>query len=427
MVFGKGFNMDKISKIIEQLENGQQEQAFKSYENILNNGSNDERLILGEQLFQYGFLEEAKRLFERLLDIYPEEGEILVTLAEVSIEQGDEDQALEILDKIKEHDPAYPQSLLLQADLYLTEGLFEVSEQKLLKAKKIDPDEVVLDFALGELYLEQGKFIEAIRSYEKVLSTTVEIGGVNVHQRLADALSAGGAFEQALSHYEQALEDHIEINTLFQYALTAYQAGMNKTAIEKFTELKELDREYHSLYLYLAKAYEKEEDLENSYIAVQEGLRLDEYNKELSFYGGKLALKLGKEEDAEKLFRESLALDPEYIEAGLTLNKLLLHQERYEDVLEIVHLFEENGMEEPQIIWDEARALQQMEKYSQSLNKYQLAYNSLKHEEDFLYDYGYFLLEEGKREEAAEIFNDLLKLDPTNVEYEELVARITND
>lgn len=418
--------MDKISRIITQLENGQQQEAFHGFEEILANGSNDERLLLGEELMEYGFLDEARKLFEKLLDTYPDEGEILIVLAEIMIEQGEEDEALDILSKMKEHDPSYPQSLLLQADIYLMEGLFEVSEQKLLQAKSALPEEVIVDFALGELYSEQGKFIEAIRFYEKVLPVEQEIAGVNIHQRLGDAYSAGGAFEEALIHYEQSLDEHLEINTLFQYALTAFQAGRNKTAIEKFTELKELDPEYHSLYLFLAKAYEREEELGLSFNAIKEGLRFDEYNKDLSFYGGKLALKLGQEQEAEKLLRQALALDPEFIEAGLTLNKLLVHQERYEDVLEIIRLFEESGIEEPQMIWDEARVLQQLEKYSQSLNKYQLAYTFFKNDEDFLSDYGYFLLEEGKREEAAELFSMLLKKDPTNVEYEELVQRLTD-
>lgn len=419
--------MEKINKIITLLENGQHEEALIKYEVILKNGSNDERLLLGEELFRYGFLDEAKKLYERLLETYPEEGEILVPLAEIFIELGEEDEAIQTLSRINEADPSYPESLLLQADLYQMEGLYEVSEQKLLKAKAALPNEVIIDFALGELYLEQGRFIEAIRSYEKVLPEETEIVGVNVHQRLGDAYSAGGAFEEALPHYEKALEDSLEINTLFHYALTAYQAGMNKTAIEKFTELKELDHEYHSLYLYLAKAYEREEDLENSFRAIQDGLRYDEYNKELYFLGGKIALKLGDEENAEQLLRQALALGPEYIEAALTINKLFLHQERYEEVMEIINLFKTNEIEEPQLIWDEAKALQHMEEYSQSLNKYQLAYNFLKDDIDFLTDYGYFLMEEGKRAEAAEIFTILLKKDPSNEEYEEILQRLSDE
>ncbi|MGG0716704.1 tetratricopeptide repeat protein [Robertmurraya massiliosenegalensis] len=419
--------MDKISKIITLLENGQHEEAIIKYEAILKNGTNDERLLLGEELFHYGFLDEAKALYERLLEAYPEEGEILVTLAEICLEQGKEDEALQTLDKIKETDPSFPESLLLQADLYQMEGLYEVSEQKLLKAKSVLPNEVIIEFALGELYLEQGRFIEAIKSYEKVLPVEQDIAGVSIHQRLGDAYSAGGAFEEALPHYEKALEESLEINTLFHYAFTALQAGMNKTAIEKFTELKELDHEYHSLYLYLAKAYEREEDLERSFETIQEGLRYDEYNKELYFIGGKMALKLGNEDEAEVFLRQALVLDPEFIEAGLTINKLFLHQERYEDVLEIVGIFESNGIEEPHIIWDEAVALQNLEKYSQALNKYQLAYNFLKNDQEFLTDYGYFLIEEGKRDEAAEIFNVLLANDPSNEEFAEVVQRLSDE
>ena len=71
--------------------------------------------------------------------------------------------------KFSIEDPSFPESLVLLADLYQMEGLYEVSEQKLLKAKELLPNEIVIDFALGELYAEQGKFTDAIRYYEKVL------------------------------------------------------------------------------------------------------------------------------------------------------------------------------------------------------------------------------------------------------------------
>ena len=72
--------------------------------------------------------------------------------------------------KLASDDPNYPEALLLLADLFQMEGLYEVSEQKLLEAKKLLPNEGVIDFALGELYSEEGKFIEAIRCYEIVLN-----------------------------------------------------------------------------------------------------------------------------------------------------------------------------------------------------------------------------------------------------------------
>ncbi|TYS49296.1 tetratricopeptide repeat protein [Bacillus infantis] len=419
--------MDKVNKIISLLENGQHEEALRDYAQILDKGSHEERFVLGEELFQLGLLEESKALIERLLESYPDEGELLVLLAELHIDLANEVEAMLVLERISEKDPSYPQALLLLADLYQMEGLYEVSEQKLLKAKSILDEEVIIDFALGELYLEQGKFIEAIKSYEKVLETSREIAGTNVNQRMAEALSAGGAFEEAIPFYEKALEARLEINTLFSYAFTALQAGINRTAIEKFKEVKELDPEYHSLYLHLARAYEREEELENSFEAVQEGIKHDEFNKDLFFYGGRLALKLARENEAEDMLRMALVLDPEFTEAALTLNKLFIKQERYRDVLDIVDTMEAQEEEEPQFLWDAASALQELEEYSLALNKYQQAYTYFKEQSDFLSDYGYFLMEEGKWAEAAEIFKKLLEQDPSNEEYLDIVQRLSGD
>ncbi|MDQ1145262.1 tetratricopeptide (TPR) repeat protein [Bacillus sp. SORGH_AS 510] len=417
--------MDRVNKIISLLENGQHKEALSEYNVVLNSGLPEEKYLLGEELYQYGFLDEAKALIEDLLKIYPEEGELLVLLGEILVEAGQEEEAILVLEQISEQDANYGQSLLLLADLYQIQGLYEVCERKLLKAKEILPNEVIIDFALGELFSEQGEVTKAMNAYEMVLKEESEIAGVNIHQRMADLLSSSGAFEDALIYYDKALDEKLEINTLFGYAFTALQAGYNRTAIEKFNELKGLDPEYHSLYLHLAKAYESEEELENSLEAVKEGIKQDEFNKELFFYGGKIALKLGMVEEAEQYIRESLALDPGFTEAALTLNKLFFQQERYEDVVELISQLEFIEDEEPQLLWDAALAFDKLEEYSYALDKYENAYNFFKNNEAFLLDFGYFLIEEGKNDRAAEIFKQLLKEDPTNEEYLDLLERLT--
>jgi tetratricopeptide (TPR) repeat protein len=416
--------MHIVDEILFLLEEGQHSEALEKYSRVLNKGNADVQFELGERLFQLGFLDEALQLFEVLQRKYPEEGEILAFLAEIHLEMDNEEKALNLLEKISEQDPSFPQALLLLADLYQMQGLFEVSEQKILRAKQLLPNESIIDFALGELYAEQGKLAEAVESYQLVLKEQTEIAGVNINQRLAEVLSVSGQFEEALPFYDKALEDKIEINTLFGYAFTAYQAGYNRTAIEKFNELKELDREYHSLYLYLAKAYEMEGELDESLHSIQEGIKQDEFNKDLYFYGGKIALKLGQEEEAEKLLRESLALDPGFTEATLVLNKLFIQHERYEDVLDLIQQIESIEEEEPQLLWDAAIAFQKNENYFEALNKYERAYTFFKNNSDFLVDYGYFLMEEGKTKEAAEIFSELLKEDPSNEEYLSIVERL---
>ncbi|GKU80998.1 lipopolysaccharide assembly protein LapB [Niallia sp. NCCP-28] len=419
--------MERVQEIIALLEDGQQDKALQYYNDIVKSGSNEERFVLGEELFQLGFLEEAKILFQRLLEAYPEEGELLVLVAEAEMELGNEEEAIVVLERINEQDPSYPQALLLLADLYQMDGLFEVSEQKLLQAKTILPNEAIIDFALGELYAEQGRLYDAINAYKLVLPYQTLVGGVNVNGRIADCLSAGGGFEEAVDYYKKALAEKVEINTLFNLGLTSLQAGMTSSAIKHLEEVKALDPSFHSLYLYLAKAYEQEEMLKEAYETVVEGIKQDEFNKDLYVYGGKLALKLGDEENAEKYFREGLAIDPEFTEAVILLNKLFLSRDRFSDCMELIDMMDVQQIEEPQLYWDAAKALQGLEKYSEALNKYNTAYTFYKDLPDFLYDFGYFLLEEGKRKEAAEIFNKLLLTDPSNVEYMEMIDQLTEE
>jgi tetratricopeptide (TPR) repeat protein len=420
--------MNTPQQMLQHLQVGDLDNAKKTFQKILKNGSDEEQFQLAEELYHLGFLEETKQLYEQLLTKYPDEGELKVLLAETLVDMDQEDAALEQLEQIPENDPVYPRALVLLADLYQSQGLFEVSEQKLLRAQQLLPNEPVIQFALAELYASQGRHLEAIRHYEQLLENgETEIAGTSIHHRLADTLSAGGAFEEALPYYEKALDERLEINTLFGYAFTAYQAGYYKLAIEKFTELKELDPEYHSLYLYLAKAYEHEELLEKSVKTIEEGLKFNEFNKELLAFGGKIAMKLNNLEKAEHFFRQALVIDPSYLEAALQLNRLLLHQERYEEIVELVEMVEKEGEHDPQLDWDMAVSLQEVEQYEQALKRYQQAYTFFKNHPEFLNDFGQFLLEEGMLKEAYTIYQQLLQQDPTNEEYIMLVERLQED
>ncbi|BCB04524.1 tetratricopeptide repeat protein [Bacillus sp. KH172YL63] len=417
--------MSYAEQMLSSLEEGKLEDAKKHYNQVLKFGSHEEKYSLAEELHHLGFLEEAKELYENLLIYYPGEGELLIELGEVLVEMDLEEDAIDKLGEIDEEDPSYPRALLLLADLYQMQGLFEVSEQKLLQAKKLLPEEPVIDFGLGELYSETGRFLEAIRHYQTLIGKgTTEIGGTNVHQRLAEAYSVGGAFEEALTHYEKAIEDHLEINTLFGYAFTAYQAGFYEKAIEKFEAVRELDPEYHSVYLLLAQSYEREERLQESLETVQEGVKQDEFNKELNLFGGKISLKLGLETEAEAFLREALALDPGYLEAALVINKFFFTHDRFEDVLEIARMITVEGEEEPQINWDLAKAYEGLEQYNHALKQYRIAYTYFKNHQEFLIEYGQFLVEEGLRGEAVEVYKHLIEMDPSNDEWQDLIERL---
>ena len=416
--------MNKVEQCIQSLETGHLTRAKEIYETIKNSGTEEEQFLLAEALRGLGFLDQAASLYNNLLKHNVDDGELLTTLADIYIQLDREDEALNILNKDKKNDPFYIQSLLLQADLYVSQGLFEVSEQKLFEAEKIDPNEPVVQLALAEFYASIGGFAEAIYKFEQILPQVSELNDINIFQRLAEIYSTAGEFEKAIHYYERVLEDRLDIDCLFGYGLTAYQAGMFERAIEKLKETIQLDPEYQSAYLPLARSYEHIEDLENAIKIAKKGIEINPFQKELYQFAGKVCLKRGEEKEAEQYFKEAIKLDPSYLDAVLTLNKLYLKQMRYADIIELVEPMILEGEEDPYLLWDYALSCDKEERFSDALNAYQKAYSYLKENEEFLSNYGFFLLEEGNHIAAIEVFKQLRKMDPTNVEYIELLERL---
>lgn len=419
--------MKRISQCINALQNGELKKAYTIIDEVKNKGMDEEKFALAEELRGLGFLEESQTLYKRLLESHPGEGELLIALAENYINLDQEHEAILALEQITKEDPFYVESLLLQADLYQVQGLYEVSIQKLLEAEKIAPDEPVIQFALAEMYYQTGKLHEAVYKYEQVLEHGDMIAGTNIYERLATVYSTAGEFEKSLQYYEKALEGKLDINLLFGFGLSLYQAKYFKKAIEKLSEVIELDPDYVGAYLPLAQAYEEELMLDEALVIAEKGVEVNPLSKELHYCAGKLAVAKGDTKKAEEYFKKAIDIDPTYVDALLAYNQLLFSVDDYEKSLPLVETAIAEGEEDPFLLWDFAILCQKNERYSDALNAYEKAYSYLKNHEQFLQDYGFFLLEEGIYSKAIEVFKQLRQFDPTNLEYVDVLERLESD
>lgn len=416
-----------IQEAIKLVEAGQTESGLKKLAEITPALHDEDKATIAQLYYEWGIVDRAIAIVSDLHELYPEESELTCFYAELLIETDQEEEALRVLETIPETDQAYAESLLLMADLYQMQGLFEVSEQKLLKAKSILPDEPVIDFALGELYFAQGAYKKAVAQYKKAAGEKAVVGGVSVYQRLAESLSSSGEFEEALEWYEKAVRENPEPNTLFGYGFTALKAGYPKTAIKQLTELQELDPAYSSLYKPLANSYEEEGLYEEAFETAKEGIRVDEFNKELYLSAAKAALKTKRPADAKDLLQEALALDPGYIEAVHTLLALYLEEEDFESIIDLVEDVRKYGEDDPKFTWFLASAYAGIEEYEKAGREFEAAFLNYREDGDFLYEYAIFLLEEGKRKEALPLLKKIVALDPANEEVHEMIFRIEDE
>ncbi|WP_284141297.1 MULTISPECIES: tetratricopeptide repeat protein [unclassified Virgibacillus] len=412
--------MNLIEEASRLFENEQTEEALQLINNYIPNLDDEEKYTIAQLFMQWGFLQNALELLSVLREKYPNESNIKLELADIYIELDEDEHAIDLLHQIELEDEAYIPSLMLLADLYQVQGLYEVAEQKLLQAKQLAPQEEVIDFALGELLFSIGEYKRAIVYYERM--NQEEMVHVSINERLAEAYAATGEYEKALTLYAKL--DSENADTLFKYGTTAHQAGRNDIAIHAWKKVMELDPLYTSVYLLLATAYEEENLIKEGYETAKKGIEKDEFNKELFFLAGSLAHQLNDNDTSEQLVREAIALDPDYKEAVLFLIEFFKEKEEYESIIELIQEIQQLGASDPLYEWELARAYVEMEFFDDALNSYSEAYNNLNEDSDFLKEYGYFLIEEGRTEQAISVLRMYLKEQPLDTETEEYVHRL---
>lgn len=416
------FLMNTISEAVHLMESNQSEKAIKLLDSYLPVANEEEKFAVAEFYLQWGFLEEANLILKELLLLYPNEGEIKVLLADIYIELEKDEAAIELLNEIKESDPTYLHALLQLADLFQSQGLFEVAELKLMMAKQFNPDEQIIDFALGELLFSIGEYKRAITYYEKIVKVTNEIATVSIYDRLAESHAASGNYEVALDFYKEISSENPD--TLFKHGFTAYQANRKDIAIKAWEKVIELDPNYHAVYYELSKAYAENGLPEEAYATSKKGLKVDEFNKELYYYAGILAHQMNEDIESERLVRHAVALDPDYKEAILFLIGLFKAKDKQTDIVELIEEIKNVGAEDPLYDWEIARAFNELELFDHALKHYKEAYNNLRQDSDFLKEYGYFLTEEGKIDEAIPVFESYFKQQPLDTEIEEYLERL---
>ncbi|WP_034996284.1 tetratricopeptide repeat protein, partial [Liquorilactobacillus vini] len=118
--------MTYSEKTLTQIKLGNFDLADQELQLALLKDQPDFLFNLAEELQQLGFSDWAKDIYQTLLKRFPEEDQLKTALAEIAINNGQDDQALAYLSQIGPASPAYLNALLVAADLYQTQGLFEV-------------------------------------------------------------------------------------------------------------------------------------------------------------------------------------------------------------------------------------------------------------------------------------------------------------
>lgn len=411
-------------QMLEALENEDLVSANLAFNQALAKDDDSQLHELAQYLLQIGFLEESEQTFLHLLEKYPNNEELYLGLAEVAIENDNSDQALNFIEKVPKNSDYYVQALLLAADLYQMIGIPEVSEAKLTEAAKILPDEPLIQFALAELFFTTERFGEAATIYQILLNSNItEMADILLEERLGTALSMEGQFEEAVLHLRRALETQVTDDRLFQIAFVYRQLKENEQVIQYLEQLRSLNPQYQSLYLYLAEAMQDEEQLEEAQEVIEAGIKENPFNVDFYQFASENVYRLHDDKKTEEYLQKALETGDKLDQTLFMLSNLYLKQEEYEAVITTIDQME--NPDDAYAQWNLAQAYNQLEDFSQAAIHYEKANIELHHEPEFMKEYGIFLREEGQIQAAKELLEHYLAHEPGDLEVQSILEALS--
>ncbi|WP_432775335.1 tetratricopeptide repeat protein [Limosilactobacillus reuteri] len=413
--------MTYSEQMLDQLEAGKLKEAQNSFKLALINDDDDMLFSLAEELYALGFLQQARTIYLKLLDCYPDEDELKTNLATIAIDEGHNDEALSYLAQIKPDSPAYVQSLLVAADLYQTEEEFEVTEEKLKEAYTLASDEPAVEFALGEFYFMVGQYSEAIQYYFQLIKNGyTDFAKVDIAGRLGICYAQSGQFKKALGYFNQVKPEYQTSDIRFQKGLTRLQLGDTEKAIKTLEDLINDDNQYASAYPELAKAYEKENKYQQALRVVQEGLSVDQYNEYLYSLAAEITSYLGDQKLMKKYLVKAHELAPENMTITLQYSNFLLHQHDDEANIKLLSPLVKEDETDPQLYWNLARSYQRTDQLELAGKYYEAALPAYSENPTFLKELINYYRETGETDKLMDELEHYLRLVPTDTEMQDL-------
>lgn len=412
-----------IDALYNEIHNGNLDEIKKQIPMLILHEDADELFGIAEELLDFGFSTESKMIFEELHRRFPEEKSLILEIAEILIIQGEEEEALLLLERIEPDDECYAATAILLADCYESFGMTEVSERKLEEAIEHVPNEPLLKIALGDIYAGHSDFAKALELFAEI--EAAQFADVDVRERIGECLLSMGKFEEAIAYFEKIDVSTKSIEDILRYGFALLQVKEYTKAISMFEKIIEMDPEFYSAYFYIAVAHEKLNNLSESLEHAKRGYELDPYNKELPLFIAQTHAKKGEHHDAIKLLQEAIAIDPTYLEAIIFLSKVYIHDEMFDEALDLINQTKYENESDPQFDWLLASIYNGLEEFKQAATYFEEAAKNYQDSQAFLEEYGQFLVEDGQRDKAKEVFEKLIELNPDHIEYSYFLERLT--
>ncbi|MDB6233215.1 tetratricopeptide repeat protein [Lactobacillus amylovorus] len=411
--------MSYSEQLLDSIQNHNFSQSKHLLKEALNNDDPEILASLAENLTGLGFTDLAKEVYRALIVKFPKEDLFKVYLAEILLNDGDEDDGLSLLYSVSHDSSAYLDSLLVQADYYQTSGLIETAKDKLLQALKIAPEEDAVKFGLAELDYLSGDYEQALALYKDLVQRQKTFGEVNLNQRLFATNAKMGNYEQAAEIIRKRSDSIFDIDSKYEAGLVMLSVGDDDKAIKFLDEVIEQSPDYVNAYPLLAQAYEHKHDNEQVLRTAQAGLAYNELDETLYSLGARAAANLNEMDTARDLLEKGLKIAPDNSDLRMQLSNLYLHMHQDSGNIALFKDLDNENIE-PQAHWNMALSYERLDNSEKAQSEFLLAYPDFKENPDFLRQMIMFFNAQNNSDITKQLLERYLKLVPEDDEMQDL-------
>lgn len=409
--------MNNSQQMLQALEDQDLTKAEHYFVKALENDPSDLLYELATYLEGIGFYPQAKEIYLKIVEDFPE---VHLNLATIASEDGQIEEAFTYLEEVQADSDWYVSALLLKADLYQMEGLTDVAREKLLEALTYSEDPLLI-LGLAELDSELENYQEAIQGYAQLDNRSIyEQTGISTYQRIGFAYAQLGKFETATEFLEKALELEYDDLTAFELASLYFDREEYQKAVLYFKQIDTISPDFEGYEYGYSQALHKEHQVQEALRIAKQGLEKNPFETRLLLAASQFSYELHDASGAENYLLTAKTDAEDTEEILLRLATIYLEQERYEDILDLQSEEPENLLTK----WMIARSYQEIDDLDTAYELYQELAGDLKDNPEFLEHYIYLLRELGHFEEAKVNAQAYLKLVPDDVQMQELFERL---
>ena len=248
---------------------------------------------------------------------------------------GQLEEAGRLYDRILIYSPGHPDALHLRGVASLQKGELDSAAELILQAIEMDPGRSIFYNSLGNVYQAKGQPQKAIHAYRKALELKPDYA--EAHYDLGNVLQAMGRLKEAVSCYRQALEHNPQMAVAYNNLGVALNELENESqAIECYHRAIEQMPDFIDGYNNLAAILEGRNRLVEARQALDSALRLDPGSFFANLNLAQLEYRSGNYEVSLKLLEALTGEPPAEFAArthtllGMVCDKLGRHQQAFE-------------------------------------------------------------------------------------------------